>query len=136
MPNITGGLLRSCRIISVPPVCPLLDRLMSNATASEETAGERENPHSQRSHRHMPLNVKCRNNFDYLLIGIHLLETSLCRKKKKSCICDPFFYHWHIYMEGHSGVRFIRNTGPAVQKEVRFCFVRDCNFYIQKLKSR
>lgn len=39
-------------------------------------------------------------------------------------------------MEGHSGVRFIRNTGLAVQKEVRFGFVWVCNFYIQKLKSR
>lgn len=63
---------------------------MSNATASEGTAGERENPHSQRSHRHMPLNVKCRNNFDYLLIGIHSLETSLCRKKRNPVSVTPF----------------------------------------------
>lgn len=63
---------------------------MSSATASEGTAGERESPHSHRSHLHMPLNDKCRNDFDYLLIGIHLLETSFCRKKINPVSLTPF----------------------------------------------
>lgn len=63
---------------------------MSSAIDSEGTAGECENPHSQRSHLHIPLNVKCRNDFDYLLIGIHLLETSLCRKKINPVSLTPF----------------------------------------------
>lgn len=83
LPNITGGLIWSCKITSVPPACPLVDRLMSNATAPEDTAGVcmgtlvRTEPVFV-----MSLKVQCRNNFHHLLKGIHLLETSLCRKER------------------------------------------------------
>lgn len=81
LPNITGGLIQSCKIISIPPACPLVDMLMSYATAPQETAGVRENSHPERSHLCMCLNGMCRNNFNHLLMGIHLLETSLYRGK-------------------------------------------------------
>lgn len=73
----------AAKITSVPPVCPLVDMLMSNATAPEDTAGVCMRTLVRKELVFvMSLKVQCRNNFYHLLKGIHLLETSLCRKER------------------------------------------------------